>query len=179
MKGVVFTEFLDYLEQKHGYEKVDKAISTARLENDGAFTAIGSYPFEEFLKLLKSAIAVTGDDVDRVQFEFGQYLFQTFLKGYPQFFEGVDSAFQVLSDLDGKIHPEVQKLYPDAELPRFNVISNTDSHMQMIYKSKRRMGDFAEGLIHAASVHFKEECEIQKEVLDEHGEQVKFTITKH
>ena len=39
MKGVVFTEFFDMLEQAHGYELVDKLLETTELESGGVYTA--------------------------------------------------------------------------------------------------------------------------------------------
>jgi len=42
MKGIVFTEFLDLVEEKFGMEMVDKIITQSELESEGAYTAVGT-----------------------------------------------------------------------------------------------------------------------------------------
>jgi Haem-NO-binding len=48
---------------------------------------------------------------------FGKHLFGRFVCNYPQFFGGINSALTFLANIEGYIHVEVRKLYPDAELP--------------------------------------------------------------
>jgi hypothetical protein len=55
----------------------------------------------------------------------GQHLFGRFVC-FP-FFSGVTSAFDFLAGLNGIIHVEVRKLYPDAELPHFEVLGQRSS----------------------------------------------------
>ena len=52
MKGLVFTELLEYVEENFGFDVADKIIENAKLENNGAFTQAGNYPFEELVKLV-------------------------------------------------------------------------------------------------------------------------------
>ena len=54
MKGIVFTEFLELVEDKFGLEMVDKIISEAQLESNGTYTTIGTYSFSEMLQLLQN-----------------------------------------------------------------------------------------------------------------------------
>ena len=43
MKGIVFTEFLDLVEEKFGLEMVDAIISQSKLESKGVYTSIGVF----------------------------------------------------------------------------------------------------------------------------------------
>jgi hypothetical protein len=73
---------------------------------------------------------------------------------------------------------EVKKLYPDAELPRFDVVRDGDQRMEMVYRSERSMSDLALGLIEATLLHYKEEADIERAFMDEAGTEVRFILQK-
>ena len=110
---------------------------------------------------------------------FGHHLFKVFHYNYPDFFKPEFDSFAFLESIDNYIHVEVAKLYPDAQLPRFNTAQTGDSSMEMIYHSERRMAPLAHGLIEKTLEFYNEQGEIRMETLDEEGSRVKFTITKH
>jgi|TARA_B110000908_G_scaffold27527_1_gene32300 hypothetical protein len=49
MKGIIFTEFLDLVEEKFGLGMVDKIIYQSNLASEGIYTSIGTYNFSEML----------------------------------------------------------------------------------------------------------------------------------
>ena len=51
MKGIIFTEFLELVEEKFGLGMVDKIISQSELNSGGAYTSVGTYEFSEMLQL--------------------------------------------------------------------------------------------------------------------------------
>jgi len=178
MKGIVFTEFLDMVEQEFGYTLVDQIITESDLPSNGIYTAIGTYDFSEMIQLLTGLHKHTKIPVPTLLNSFGQYLFGTFIKVYPHFFEMVDSAFQLLESIEKHIHVEVLKLYPEAELPSFETELVSPLHLNMIYRSERKMADFAEGLIQKALEHYNEEATITNTALNSDGSEVLFSILK-
>lgn len=178
MKGIVFTEFLDMVEQKFGYEIVDQIITESNLESNGIYTSIGTYPHSEVVTLLMNLSSKVEIDPAVLLKEFGKYLFDTFLASYPQFFSTVDNAFAFLHSIDKHIHVEVLKLYPDATLPKFHSKETEDGTMVMIYKSKRKMAALAEGLIEKSIMHYDEQCSIDTQSLKKDGSEVQFTIKR-
>lgn len=50
-----------------------------------------------------------------------------------------NGMLDMLEHLDGDIHVQVKKLYPDADLPRFTVLSRTDNAMRLQYYSEREL----------------------------------------
>ncbi len=178
MKGIVFTEFLDMVEAKFGYEVVDQIISESNLESDGIYTSIGTYPHSEVVSLLMNLSSEVKIDPAILLKEFGKYLFDAFLSSYPQFFTAVDNSFAFLHSIDNHIHVEVLKLYPDATLPSFQSEEIEDGTMIMTYKSERKMAGLAEGLIERSILHYDEKCSIQSEKMNEEGSEVKFTIKR-
>ena len=160
MKGMVFTEFLEMVEAAHSPEVVDDLIDAANLPADGSYTAVGTYPCSDLVKLLALYSKHVGTPVEDLLRDFGVRLFKRFYQQYPEFFEGGLDTFSFLEGVDAYIHMEVRKLYPEAELPRFEH-ERTDEHtLRLIYHSNRPLARLAEGLIRGCAAHFDEAIEL-------------------
>lgn len=156
MKGIVFTEFLTMVEERWSIEFAEELIESVDLPSGGAYTAVGTYDHSEMSALVTQLSVVTETPVPTLLRVFGHYLFGRFAVLYPVFFEGVTSSIDLVASIDGVIHVEVRKLYPDAELPRFFTLESTPDLLTVEYQSDRHLGDLAEGLIEAAIEHFEE-----------------------
>ena len=66
MLGIVFTTLVDMLEEKISPEFADEVLVEADLENEGAFTAVGYYPFSEMEKILTVLVNKTGQSADEL-----------------------------------------------------------------------------------------------------------------
>lgn len=178
MKGLVFREFLGMVEDEFGYETVDTIIEKSKVPSKGVYTSVGTYKAEEMFALLGELSLEKAIPANKLLFVFGKYIFGVFKKLYPHFFVNKTNAFGLLADVEDIIHVEVLKLYPEAELPSFEVKQISSKEMTMLYRSKRRMSDFAEGLITGCFEYFKEEATIKKEMIEKDGSVVLFTIVK-
>jgi hypothetical protein len=178
MKGIVFTEFFEMVEQKFGYEVVDEIISNSNLPSNGIYTAVGTYPSKEMVTLVEQLHVKSGLAVDALYQVFGEYLFHSLMKAYGHMFAEIKDSFQMLKAIDQHIHVHVKMLYPDAELPQFDVCEVDHSTLKMIYKSERRMSDLAIGLIKGCLSHFSEKAEISKRSLTDDNKVVEFIISK-
>jgi hypothetical protein len=119
------------------------------------------------VRLVTQLSAATGIAPPALTHAFGKYLFSRFVALYPQVFEGVDSSYALLEKVEGTIHAEVRKLYPDAELPRFECNSSEPGRMTMTYRSPRGFADLAGGLIEGCIEHFGEKIDVQQEDLSD------------
>lgn len=54
MKGVLFTELIEIVEDLMGPAFASKVIDDARLKNTGAYTASGSCPYQDMFKLMET-----------------------------------------------------------------------------------------------------------------------------
>lgn len=179
MKGIVFTEFLEMVEEKFSPETLDRIITQSALPNDGTYTAVGTYDHQEMVRLVSSLSAEVRRPVPELLRSFGQHLFQRFVLAYPEFFHVATSAFEFLVGIEDRIHSEVRKLYPDAELPNFRCETPDREHLIMEYSSDRAFGDLAEGLILGCIAHFNEPIELQRQDLPgEPGAHVRFTLIR-
>lgn len=178
MKGIVFREFLEMIELEFGYAMVDQIIEKADIASNGAYTSVGTYPHGKIFKLVKQLSLILNIEEEKLFSAYGEYAFGSFMKAYPYLTVNYHSAFDLLSHVQGTIHVEVLKLYPDAELPLIEITESTENKMIMRYKSNRRMSDFAEGLIRACLKYFNENAIISKENLVGDKSEVLFSITK-
>lgn len=153
MKGMVFTEFLEMVEDKFSADMVDDIIADSNLPNAGAYTAVGTYDHGELVQMVVALSKRTEIPAAALVQVFGEHLFGRFHVLYPSFFTGVTSALDFLEGIETVIHTEVRKLYPDAQLPQFECTRSQDG-LKMLYSSPRHFGDLAEGLIKGAVAHF-------------------------
>ncbi|MFI1773295.1 heme NO-binding domain-containing protein [Thalassobellus citreus] len=179
MKGIVFTEFLDLVEVKFGLEVVDKIISQSNLESEGIYTSVGTYKFSEMLQLLQHLSAHTSISIDDLLLVYAEHFFSVLEQSYPGLLATYKDPIEMLASIENHIHVEVMKIYPDAELPTFEVVERTDNSLVMIYKSSRAMHHFGLGLMNKTFEHFDATATIELEKIKEDGTEVKFFIQKN
>ena len=165
MKGLIFTEFLEMVESRHGLEMVDRLIQRSDLPSGGAYTSVGTYDHAELVRMIVELSAATSLPVKSLIRGFGIYLFMRLAAGYPAFFRGVDSTQEFLAHVEDHIHVEVLKLYPDAELPRVIYRRLDSGQCEVRYSSTRPFGDLAEGLILGCIEYFKQPLTLTREDL--------------
>ena len=179
MKGIVFTEFLELVEDKFGIETVDEIIEKSDLKSQGIYTSIGTYEFSEMLQLLQHLSAKTKITIDDLLMVYGEHLFGVLRDSYPGLIEAYKDPIDMLSSIENHIHIEVKKIYPDAELPSFEVLEKTKTSLTMIYRSSRAMHHFGLGLMNKTFEHFNSSANIVLEKIKEDGTEVKFIIHKN
>jgi hypothetical protein len=163
MKGIVFTEFFDMVDDKMSPEMAEQIIDDVNVESGCAYTAIGTYDYSEMVDLVGALSQRSGVSIPDLQKTYGHHLFGVFVDKYPMMFREGDTAFDVLERVDDTIHREVHKLYPDAELPKFVPTRDNDVSLKLDYTSSRPFADLAEGLIKGCIDHFGEDIIIHRE----------------
>ena len=157
------------VESRYSIEVADHIITAANLSSGGAYTSVGTYPHQEMVDLVTHLSATTDTGVSELLNDFGRHLFKRFSVIHPEFVKTQASAFELLRRLDGHIHVEVRKLYIDAELPAFDYEEVNDGEMVFIYRSRRKLADFAHGLIQGCVEHFGQPMQIERTDLPDEG----------
>ncbi len=179
MKGIVFTEFLEMVDDKFSPEITERIIDSADLPSGGAYTAVGTYDHAEIVQLVGNLSTETGLDAPALVQAFGTHLFGRFVDVFPHFFDGVEDAFTFLESVEGYIHMEVRKLYPDAALPSLQCSRPEPDTLHMVYESERGLADVAHGLIVGCCDHFGEAVTLDREDLSGgKSSHVRFVIKK-
>ncbi|GHC47042.1 heme NO-binding domain-containing protein [Ulvibacter litoralis] len=179
MKGILFTEFLQLVEDKYGLAVVDELIQKSELSTDGAYTAVGRYEFSEMLSLLHNLSQYTKLSIDDLLLAYAEHFFIVLKRDYLHILEKYTDPLEMLSSIEGHIHVEVLKIYPDADLPKFQIIEKTDTNLIMIYSSSKAMYSFGLGLMHKTFEYFNANATIEMEKIKDDGTEVKFVITKN
>jgi len=178
MKGLVFTTFIDHCAQSFGEDMLDDIIEESGVPNDGAYTSVGTYPFEQMVDLITAMCRLTGKALPEALHDFGRFCFGKWVAYSPEFFNN-KQLFDVLASVDHFHEFEVRKLYPDAELPSFKVLRRTDDRLTLRYDSCKPLANLAAGVIAGASdylvspvtiTHFAER--------DASGDYVRFEIAR-
>ena len=178
MKGIVFTEFLELVENKFGLEMVDTIILNSNLKSNGVYTSVGTYSFSEMLQLLTHLSEKTGISIDDLLLIYAEHFFEVLKNNYPELLNAYTDPMELISSIENHIHVEVKKIYPGAELPSFEIKEKTANSLIMIYRSSRAMHHFGLGLMKKTFEYFNVSSEIKLKKLNPQGTRVEFNISK-
>ena len=178
MKGIIFTEFLDLVEEKFGLKMVDRIINQSDLESQGIYTSVGTYEFNEMLQLISHLSNNTNISVDDLLLVYSEHLFAVLIKSHPNLVQHYKDPMNLLASIENHIHIEVQKIYPDAQLPTFDLEERTENSMTMVYKSDKALYMLGKGLMMETFKLFDVDAEVNFEKLNDAGTEVRFFINR-
>lgn len=162
MLGMVFTEFLEMVEQRWSPALAEQLLTDVAPASGGHYTAVGYYPTEELVGLVDALTVHSQLPASTLIHAFGEFLFGRFLQLHPTLFAKGSDCFSLLASVDNHIHREVRKLYPEAELPTFCVREHSPQRLLLEYHSVRPLADLAEGLIRACVAHYREPVQLRR-----------------
>ena len=165
MKGIIFTEFMEMVEDRFSIEVAEEILELAELPSGGSYTTLGTYSHAEVLNLVASLSKVSGAKVEDLVLAFGEYLFGRFAAVHPDFFEEVAGCLDFMMKVEDYIHIEVQKLYPEATPPKLSCNRVGENEMILHYASHRPFAQLANGLIKGCASFFGETIEVAQEDL--------------
>lgn len=179
MKGIVFREFYNMVEDVFSDDMMDQLIEATNPKSGGSYTTVGTYDYNELVNMVVELSKRTNTPVNDLIFSFGKHLASVFTEKYSDFFKSAPNTIEFLKTIDNHIHVEVKKLYPDAELPKFSFDDSNPNCLTLRYQSSRPFGVLAQGLIEGCSDYYHERLNI--EMLDQSDDQasnVEFVISK-
>jgi len=169
MKGIIFNLLEQVVIDTHGESTWETIVDASGLE--GAYTAVGNYPHEDLMQLVKAASTSLNESVDGVVRWFGRAALPLLATRYPGFFEGHDSTRSFLLTLNNVIHPEVRKLFPGSYAPEFDFDDSDPDTLKLGYVSHRSLCSFGEGLIEGAADHFNEHVGLTQSSCSKQGDE--------
>ena len=167
MKGIIFTEFIQFAEARYGIETVDSMIESCDLMTGGAYTSVGNYELGELVQLVVRLSELTNTEITEILRSYGNILFDSLVRLHPEVTGSVNDAFDLLKGIDTHIHVEVRKLYADAEPPAFECEQPSPDKLLLTYRSNRGLADVAQGLIEGCFRHFHESVSLSTEDLSD------------
>lgn len=183
MQGIIFTALSDMVIERLGIEVWDQLLDEAQLPSQGVYTSGGRYDDTELLRLVGLLTARTGIPAPDLVRSFGEFLFAKLYASLPPNLQQCTDLRQFLLAIDGTIHKEVKRVYPDSYLPSFVCDDSNPQQLTMQYRSMRQLCHAAEGLIAGAAVQFGSHVSIEHPVCMHQGAEhctliVKFDTAK-
>lgn len=151
MKGVLFNVVEDVVTEAMSADAWDDIIDQAGVH--GTYTSLGNYDDADLLSIVDATADAVDLDVGDTLRLSGRVGFAHLVKRAPHLLDGFDDWQSVLASLDEIIHPEVRKIYPDAEVPGF-ATEPIDGGLLVTYTSRRGLCALADGLILGAGSWF-------------------------
>lgn len=152
------TEYLDWIEETRGIAEVDAIVTELgnALTDGGAYTAVGNYPHDELVRMMRMVAAREGVSEFELQREFGTALFPALARTGAPMLEGVTGARDVFARINDVIHVEVKKLYPESNPPSVTMEHVAADEALIEYSSHRDMAGLCFGLIEGALDYYQE-----------------------
>ena len=160
VKGVLFCVVQDVVETEYGADAWDDVIALAGV--DGAYTSLGNYPDIELVAIVNALRGRIEGRAPDVLVMLGRRGFDRLARRHVELLEEFDGWRIVLRQLDAIVHPEVQKIYPDAAVPRFD-ISDVADGIRLVYRSERNLCALAEGLALGLGDHYGTSLDVRHE----------------
>jgi predicted hydrocarbon binding protein len=144
MKGILFNVVEDVVTEAMSADAWDDVVEAAGV--DGSYTSLATYPDTE-LTAIAAAIATAANlSTEETLTLAGRLGFKHLAARNPHLLDGIDGWLQLVESLDSIIHPEVRKIYADAEVPGF-ATTQIEGGLRVVYTSRRQLCSLAEGLI--------------------------------
>ena len=178
MKGEIFNLLEGFIISLVGEEKFEEIyrVCLPNLETKQAYVGPESYPDKDFFQIVKRAVSVLGVEKEAAIKSFGKYCFPRLFAKIPESQRKYSNLKEFLLTINDVIHVEVKKLSPNATPPEFTYIDAGPNELVMVYKSKRKLYDFVEGMIESAAEYFLTTVFIRRETVEGSEESCKFHI---
>jgi hypothetical protein len=162
MKGVVFSELLDMVDEVFGPDVTERVLASCDLPSGGAYTSVGTYDHAEILQIVAALSRETGAEAGALVHAFGKHLFHRLVAAHPEVVEGHSDPISFARTIQAHIHVEVRKLYPEAELPDIAVTGEGHGEIELRYQSSRPFAELAHGLLEGSIEYFGREVKVER-----------------
>ncbi len=169
MKGILFNILEDFLEENVGEERLEDIVASCDLLTKDPFVAPGTYPDEDFLKIVQQSTKEFGCSQSEFLQQLGQFSFFKLADRYPGFVSPYQHPKDFLKTIENVVHVEVRKLYTDTYLPTFVYKEPSEQELIITYYSKRKLYHLMEGLIEGVAKYFKVKIDQKHRIYIEEG----------
>jgi len=179
MKGEIFNLFEAFVTETFGQEQFELIFEAVhgKLSTQEPFVGPGTYPDTDFFAVVGEAISQLGVSLEEAAHAFGKYCFPKLAAKMPQYVEAHTHPKEFLLTLHDVIHVEVKKVFKDAAPPDFTYEEPSADKLIMIYRSKRKLYSFAEGLFEGVSNHFQVPIDVRRNIVSEENGECRFELT--
>jgi predicted hydrocarbon binding protein len=178
MHGVIFDEVKEYVETNHGSDQWDAILAEAGLGGK-SYMAIKTYPDEELLAIIETAMDATGTSQEELLVDFGKFAGPHLLEKYDAFLEREWDGLDVLEHTEDAMHKAVRLKEDDAAPPELDCRRVSDDEVVIEYTSDYQLCKLGEGLIHGIADAYDEQVTVrQSQCMLEHDSRCEIHIQR-
>ena len=173
MKGTVVASWMTSGRRLFGDKVVNEAFEKYGLKPDHIFSPLEDVDDSMALGMVEYLGQKTGNSHEQIWEIMGRENIRTFAKFYPGFFRH-ENAYHFLKSMND-VHVIVMKRFKGATPPALD-LTPIDSHTaQLVYRSKRQLGDYLKGLLKGVFEHFNEKVDVK--LISQNGPELKLELT--
>ena len=174
MKGAIFKLLEDFVVTHHGPDAFDDLLDATELQTTGPLVGPGTYPAEDLLALVGTAVERYQVPVDDLLRAFGRHSFPQLAESVGGLMVGLEDPHSFLLNLESVIHTEVRKLDAEADPARFVATEIDSTEVLLRYESPFGLFALVEGFIDGIGDWY--DVELHHELLSTEGTNATFRI---
>lgn len=167
MKGLLFTELMEMVEENFGYNTANAIVQHSKLSTNGVYTAARSYHRNEMSILFQQLHKQTRVSIQKLSIIFGMHLSKRIAFNYPHYFDYINRIFSFISK------KESIKRHHDEQL--FEFIESSENSLTIIYNPVLKANCISDGIAQGYLEYFNSLNCIQEKTLS--NGRIKFIIT--
>ena len=161
MHGIIFSELKKYVDTKLGGDAWTNLLQEAGLRMK-VYMPIQAYPDQDAVALVSTGARITGQPVDGVLQDFGEFIAPDLLRMYGALLKNEWRTLDILERTEETIHRVVRSQNPGAEPPRLQCSRLSASSLVIVYSSSRRMCGVAKGIVRGIAVELGEKVVVSE-----------------
>jgi hypothetical protein len=146
MHGIIFTELKKFVDTKLGGDAWTGLLQEAGLRMK-VYMPIHAYPDQDAVALVSTAAKMTGQPVDAVLQDFGEFIAPDLLRMYGALLKKEWKTLDILEHTEETIHRVVRAKNPGAEPLQLQSTRLSATTLVIAYTSNRRMCGVAKGIV--------------------------------
>ena len=173
MKGTVVASWMTSGRRLFGDKVVNEAFEKYGLKPDHIFSPLEDVDDSMALGMVEYLGQKTGNSHEQIWEIMGRENIRTFAKFYPGFFRH-ENAYHFLKSMND-VHVIVMKRFKGATPPALDMTPIDSHRAQLVYRSKRQLGDYLKGLLKGVFAHFNEKVDVK--IISQNGPELKLELT--
>ncbi|KOF56174.1 MULTISPECIES: heme NO-binding domain-containing protein [Clostridium] len=173
MKGTVVGTWVNTCKKLYGEDIAKNALEECGLGRDKIFSPMEDVQDSTVYKLIEIISSRVDKDKKEIWESIGEDNINAFFDSFPAFFEH-ENLFSFLKSMFD-VHVVMTKKFPGAKPPLITINPISKRKAVFLYKSKRGMFDYLQGMLKGSAKFFNEE--IKCDILEQGDDFVKIKIT--
>lgn len=163
MKGYIFTEFLEMVEEQFGLIMMDKIIMATQLESEGVYTSVGSYNQKELFQLINNLSNELNEETKTIMKITGERLYNTYINSFNKRLLSLEFQFSFIERLENYLRDETRKIFNNKEIFNTELVPSENALIITFECNESEVVSLIEGIINGCisasgeSVHVKSE----------------------